>query len=203
MLTSYDNYIHPTALIENVEMGYGNYIGPYCVLKNCTLGNNNRFEAFCSIGLSPQHRQHKGEGIAVQIGDDNVFREFVTVHCGTKQATVINNKNVLYAKSHVGHDVQIGSHVTISNDVDIAGHCRVMEYANLAIGVKVHQFSIIPPGAFIGMGNIVTNADTLRPFHKYARVSRNTEFPNKTYFIKQGIITEEKINQLIALLPKT
>lgn len=167
MITTYDNYIHPTAIIENVEMGYGNYIGPYCVLKNCTIGNNNCFEAFCSVGTPPEHKTPAGT-YRVEIGNNNVFKEFITINTGAVRNTVIANNVWMLTKSHVGHDAVIHDNVTLSCYACVGGHAQVFEYVNMGLHAVVHQYVTVPPGAMLGMGIVVPKKNNLEPFCTYA-----------------------------------
>lgn len=161
-----ENKIHPTAIVEpGVELGDGNYIGPYCLIKAGTkIGNNNRFEAFCSIGTRAEHREFftiKGKGVI--IGDDCVFREWVTINEGTKVQTAIGNKVVMLRGSHIGHDSQVEDFVNLSCNVLIGGHSYLMEGCNFGLAAVCHQHSIIGAYAMIGMNSVVTKDAQISP----------------------------------------
>ncbi|MDQ6621777.1 MAG: acyl-[acyl-carrier-protein]--UDP-N-acetylglucosamine O-acyltransferase, partial [Pseudomonadota bacterium] len=119
--------IHPTALVESgaelandVEVGAysiigpevsiasGTWVGPHAVIRGRTsIGARNRIFQFTSIGEIPQDRKYTGEPTSVAIGDDNVIREFVTIHAGTTQdrgVTAVGNANWLLAYVHIAHD---------------------------------------------------------------------------------------------------
>lgn len=187
------NFIHPLACIgENVQMGMGNYIGAFCTIDNCTIGNNNRFEAQCSIGTPPEHKKAK-ENKGVIIGDDNTFREFVTLNGGVESETKIGNYNWFLAKSHIGHDAQVYDNVIISTSAIIGGHCKIYHYANLGLGSIIHQFKKIPYGTMLGMGCIVTKKTDLRPFTTYVGNPAKELKPN-LYHLLNKILTGEQIN---------
>ena len=118
--------IHPSAEIdENVEIGpfcivgekvkvkSGSKLLSHVVLKGpTTVGKNNVFYQFCTIGEDTPDKKFKGEETTLEIGDENIFREGVTVHRGTvqdKSTTIIGNKNLFMAYAHVAHDCVVGS----------------------------------------------------------------------------------------------
>lgn len=152
--------IGPYAYIEaDVEIGVGTTIGPYAALMGpLRLGRGNRIHAHACLGDAPQDTSHAGEPTRLEIGDDNTFREFVTVHRGTTKGggvTRIGNANLLMAYSHVGHDCQLGNHIIIANAVNLGGHVSVGDYANLGGMAAVHQFVRIGRHAMIGGGSIL------------------------------------------------
>jgi len=170
--------IHPTAFVEpgarlgdgvvvgafvyigaEVEVGDGTVFGPHCVVHGpTTIGRNNRFYAQCAIGGDPQDKKFAGERTALQIGDDNVFREFVTVNRGTGNGggiTRIGNGNWLLAYTHVAHDCQVGNGCVFSNNSTLAGHVVVEDQVIMSGFSGIHQFCRIGAHAFIGMGALV------------------------------------------------
>lgn len=165
------NFIHPSAIIgENVILGKNNYIGANCyIVGDVVIGDNNHFEAFCSIGTSPEHRlffkQTKMYG--VEIGNNNIFREFITVNSGFYKRTKIANDVWILRGSYVGHDTEIEDHTTLSANVLLGGHCLVGYGVNFGLGAICHQFSIIGSGSMIGMGAIVTKTSIIEPFKTY------------------------------------
>lgn len=188
-----NNYIHRTAIIENVEMGYGNHIGPYCVIKNCHMGDGNTFEAFCSIGTPPEHKTAT-DCLPVIIGSDNVFKEFITINCGTERETIIGNGVWMLTKSHVGHDAIIHDNVTISCYGCVGGHSEIWDYANLGLHSVVHQNVIVPPGVMLGMGGVVSKGNILQPFYKFVGVPVKPLIENAMLKEKLGF---EIVKQLI------
>ncbi|MGN7916347.1 MULTISPECIES: acyl-ACP--UDP-N-acetylglucosamine O-acyltransferase [Lysobacter] len=170
--------IHPTAFVEagavlgdgvvvgpfcyigaEVEVGDGTVFGPHCVVHGPTrIGRGNRFYAQCAIGGDPQDKKFAGERTELVIGDDNVFREFVTVNRGTGNGggiTRIGDGNWLLAYTHVAHDCHIGNQCVFSNNSTLAGHVTVEDQVIMSGFAGVHQFCRIGAHAFIGMGALV------------------------------------------------
>ena len=110
----------------HVQAGAGTIVGPHVVLTGHTrLGERNRLFQFTSIGEIPQDRKYGGEPTTTTIGDDNVFREFMTINAGTAQDrgdTCIGNGNLFLAYTHVAHDCVVGNGTTFSNNAQLAGH---------------------------------------------------------------------------------
>lgn len=140
-----DAEVGPYCVIEEgVEIGPGNVLGPYVHVAGLTrIGTGNRFHAGSVIGDYPQDLKYKGEPTPVQIGDNNVFREHVTVHRSTKpdQSTMIGSNNYLMASAHVGHNCTIGNHVIIANGALLGGHAVVQDKAFISGTALVHQFT--------------------------------------------------------------
>src|ERR1039457_4646425 len=129
--------IHPTAIIhpkakldstvsvgpfaaidESVELGANCVVGPHVYLAGwTTIGAGNRFHAGCVIGDAPQDLKYKGEPTRLRIGDQNVFREHVTIHRSTKldAETIVGSHNFFMANSHVAHNCAIGDQVILAN----------------------------------------------------------------------------------------
>ena len=164
--------IHPTAVIHTrAQIGANCEIGPYCVIgenvvlgDNCrlhshvvidgltTLGKGNEIFPFASIGLKTQDLKWKGGTTRTQIGDDNSFREYVTVHSATGdgEATVIGSHNHILAYGHLAHNVTLGDHIIMSNVGTLAGHVTVEDHAVIGGLAAVHQFCRIGRMACIG-----------------------------------------------------
>ena len=170
--------IHPTALVDpkaelaaDVEVGAysivgphvhidaGTVLGPHVVLTGRTsVGKRNRLFQFTSIGEIPQDRKYGGEPTTTTIGDDNVFREFMTINAGTAQDrgdTKIGNANLFLAYTHVAHDCVVGSHTTFSNNAQLAGHVRVDDWVVMGAYAGVHQFCHVGAHAMVAAGAIV------------------------------------------------
>ena len=150
--------IHPTAIVEKgAEIGPDCEIGPYAVIfAGARMGARNRVHAHAVIGDVPQDKKAGGAPTRVEIGDDNVFREHVTVHRGTRDtATRIGSKNLFMVGSHVAHDVTIGSGVVIANAVQLAGHAVVEDHATFGGLAGVAQFVRVGESAFVAAGAMV------------------------------------------------
>ena len=140
----------------HVEIGDGTWIGAHVVLDgHLRIGRNNRIFHFASLGAPPQDKKYKGEDTAVEIGDGNTIREYVTINRGTALdvgVTRLGNDNWVMAYVHFAHDVQIGSHTIFANACQLAGHVTVGDWAIFGATTLVHQFVHIGAHAFTGMG---------------------------------------------------
>jgi UDP-N-acetylglucosamine acyltransferase len=167
-----DTDIHRTAIVDaKAEIGAGTIIGPYCVIgpdvvlgSNCWLqhhvtltgpmraGSRNKFYSYCSIGQQTQDLKYQGEPTYLQIGDENTFREFVTVNRSTTSEgkTRVGNGGNFLAYSHIGHDCTVGNGVVFSNNGTLAGHVQVDDNAVMGGLTAVHQFCRIGRFAITG-----------------------------------------------------
>ena len=159
------NFIHPTALIEDcVEMGDNNYIGPFCYFTGGTkIGSNNRFEAFCSIGTRPEHERFWHKDGELTIGDNNIFRDYITINAGTDRLTSMGNDGIMLRGSHVAHDCIVEDGVTLSVLAVILGHVHVMKGSNCGSGCVIHQHQVVGSWSMIGMGCVVPKKTRLKP----------------------------------------
>jgi UDP-N-acetylglucosamine acyltransferase len=183
------NHIHPTSIIgNNVKLGDNNFIGPFCYITGDTIiGNNNRFEAYCSVGTPPEHKDYFTiTNQKTQIGNNNTFREFTTIHSGTTRTTTIHDDIIVLNHSHIAHDVIIEKNSTISANVILAGHCYLMEGVNLGVGSMCHQFSKIGAYSMLGMGAVVTSSSKINPGGIYIGI------PAK--YLKNNIVGLERNN---------
>jgi len=139
-----------------VEVGEGTWIGPHVVIDGRTrIGRNNRIYQFSSIGAPPQDKKYAGEDTAVEIGDGNTIREYVTINRGTARdagVTRVGNDNWIMAYVHFAHDCQIGSHTIFANASALAGHVLVGDWAILGATTLAHQFVHIGAHSFTSMG---------------------------------------------------
>src|SRR5438876_9311399 len=155
--------IHSTALVEpgaqigaDVEIGPFSVIGPQAMIGektivqshvviegNVAIGTDNFVGHGAIIGAPPQDLSFSLErNTKVEIGNDNVIREYCTIHRGSPEGSVtkIGNKNFLMAGAHIGHNCEIGTNVIIANNCLLAGHVRVDDGAFLGGGSTFHQF---------------------------------------------------------------
>jgi UDP-N-acetylglucosamine acyltransferase len=179
--------IDPTAIVNpRAQIGEGTTIGPYVTVgphvrigANCKIGASSVVDGwteigdetemfpFSSIGLIPQDLKFRGEETQLVIGRRNIFREFVTIHRGTRGGgaiTRIGDRNLFMAYAHVAHDCQIGTETIFANGATLAGHVLVEDYATIGAFSGVHQFCRVGRHAFIGGYSVVTK-DAL-PFAK-------------------------------------
>jgi len=154
--------IHPTALVDpGAQIGADVEIGPFSVISpqtmigdksilrshvviegNVAIGTSNFIGHGAIIGTPPQDLSSSPDlKTKVEIGNDNVIREYCTIHRGSPEgsATKIGDKNFLMAGAHVGHNCEIGNNVVIANNCLLAGHVRVDDQAFLGGGSTFHQ----------------------------------------------------------------
>src|SRR6266542_3377098 len=154
--------IHPTAIIHTkAQIGEECQIGPYCVIGDhvvlgarcklhshvvldghTRLGKGNEVFPFASIGLKTQDLKWKGGVTRTEIGDNNTFREYVTIHSATGdgEVTSVGSNNHILAYSHIAHNVKVGNHVIMSNVATLAGHGTVEDHAVVGGLAAVLQF---------------------------------------------------------------
>tara|TARA_B100001939_G_scaffold233150_1_gene200892 strand:+ start:152 stop:994 length:843 start_codon:yes stop_codon:yes gene_type:complete len=167
--------ISPLAdVAPSATLGKGVKIGPFCVVGpdvtlgdftelqshvvvtgHCTLGVRNRLFAGCVIGGEPQDISYQESATSVEIGDDNIFREGVTVNRGAEKedhVTRIGNRNMFMANSHVAHNCHIYSDVILVNGVLLGGHVHVQDRAIVSGNTVVHHFSTIGRLSFVSGG---------------------------------------------------
>jgi UDP-N-acetylglucosamine acyltransferase len=146
--------IHPTAIIENhVEIGPDCEIGAYAVIKQYTrLGARNRVFEHAVIGGEPQDVKFKGETSYLEIGDDNIIREYCTFHRanGEGETTRIGSRNFFMVGVHVAHNCVIGDDNIFANEVALAGHIEIEDHVFLSNNVGAHQFVRMGRYAMIG-----------------------------------------------------
>jgi UDP-N-acetylglucosamine acyltransferase len=178
--------IHPTAIVDpSARLGAGVEIGPWALIGSgvvigdharlsarATLEHNVRLGRNVSVGIgavvggAPQDRTYRDEETWVEIGDDTVIREYVTINRATVATgtTRVGRGCYLMSYVHLGHDCQVGDHVTIANATEASGHVNIQDHANLSGLIAIHQFVTIGAYAFVGGGTRV-NQD-VPPFVK-------------------------------------
>ncbi|HEX4927023.1 MAG TPA: acyl-ACP--UDP-N-acetylglucosamine O-acyltransferase [Burkholderiales bacterium] len=153
-----------------VEIGDDCWIGAHVVIDGRTrLGRGNKVFHFASLGAPPQDKKYAGEDTAVEIGDDNTIREYVTINRGTALdagVTRVGSDNWIMAYVHFAHDCHVGSHTILANACQLAGHVTVGDWAIFGATTLVHQFVHIGAHAFTGMGTYL--AQDLPPYVKAA-----------------------------------
>jgi UDP-N-acetylglucosamine acyltransferase len=165
--------VHPTAVVHpDARLCRGVVIGPYCqigpgvhigdesVIESHStiqgptrLGRANRIGPYAAIGLPPQHLRDSGEETALEVGDENVIREFTSIHRGTREGggtTRVGNGNYLMSYVHVGHDCHLGNNIILANACNLGGHTWVGDRANLGGMTGCHQFTRIGEYSMIG-----------------------------------------------------
>ncbi|MFI4918212.1 MAG: acyl-ACP--UDP-N-acetylglucosamine O-acyltransferase [Legionellales bacterium] len=149
-----------TVIGADVEIGENTWIGPYVVIEGpTTIGKNNKIFQFASVGDEPQDTTYQGEPTRLEIGDDNVIREYCMISRGTVKGggvTRIGNSNFLMAYSHIGHDCIVGNQNIMVNYSALSGHVVVDDYAIIGPYAAVHQFCHVGAYAFIARATYVT-----------------------------------------------
>jgi UDP-N-acetylglucosamine acyltransferase len=139
---------------EHSELGPGAQIGGYT-----RIGEGNRIFAHACVGFEPQDLKYGGGETWLEIGDRNVFREFVTIHRGTEEGgglTTIADDNLFMAYSHVAHDCHVGSRTIFSNAATLAGHVEIQDDVTVGAFGAVHQFCRVGRHAYIGGFSVLT-----------------------------------------------
>src|SRR5213595_689867 len=176
--------IHPSAIVDSkAELRAGTIVGPYCIVgsdvmlgEGCLLQHNvtlcrqmraereKKFYAYCSIGQQTQYLKYAGEPTYLEIGNENTFREFVTVNRSTTSdgKTQIGSRGNFLAYSHIGHDCTVGNEVVFSNNGTLAGHVQVGDNAVMGGLTAVHQFCRI--GRFAITGGCSKIVQDIPPF---------------------------------------
>lgn len=154
--------VHPSAVVDsNAQLGENVEIEAFCMIggkvcigDNCkilhhatlegkvTLGNRNIIYPYAMVGGLTHDLKFKGGEPGLKIGDENVFREYVTAHVATnaEDTTVIGSNNVFLAYSHIAHDCQVGDHLIMSSHSALGGHVKVADHVNVGWGAGIHQF---------------------------------------------------------------
>lgn len=187
--------VGPHAIIEDdTQVGDGCRIGPRCVLKSgVRLGSRCKLDVGVVLGSEPQDRKFQGEPTLLHIGDDNILREYVTIHraTGEGEATVVGDDNFLMAYSHLGHNVRLGSHVMIASYAGISGHCVIEDNANLGGLVGLHQYVTVGRLAMIGGCTRVVR--DVPPFTTVAGIPAEIHGLNSVGLRRHGVTDEGEV----------
>ena len=165
--------IHKSSVIDKkAKIGQGAVIGPFCYIGpkvqisdgvelissvhiegNTKIGKATRIFPFATIGTAPQDKKYKGEDNSLEIGENNIIREYVTINPGTKgggEKTIIGDNCLLMISSHIAHDCNIGNNVVIANNVPLGGHVTIEDSVVIGGNSAVQQFTRIGRLAMIG-----------------------------------------------------
>lgn len=171
--------IDPTALVHpTAELDSGVRIGPFSVIgEDVRIGKNTAIDShvvidkwtaigancsifqFVSIGAAPQDVGYKGEKTEVIIGDNNIIREFVTIHRATTKGskkTVCGSNNLLMNYVHIAHDCSLGDNIIMANSATLAGHVSIDDHAIIGGLVAIHQHVRIGAYCIIGGASAVS-----------------------------------------------
>ena len=157
-----DVAIGPYSVIgENVEIGSGCDIASHVVINGpTTIGKNNKIFQFASIGDKPQDKKHQSQDeVCLEIGDNNVIREYVTINLGTAHGggiTKVGNNNWIMAYVHIAHDCIIGNDNIFANNASLAGHVTIDDWVILGGFTLVSQFNYLASHCFSAMGSVIS-----------------------------------------------
>ncbi len=190
--------VGPFAVIEQgVVLGEGTKIGPHVIIREGTqVGKRCHIYQFCSVGEAPQAFAYKGEKTSLVLGEENIIREYVTLHRGTAHGggrTVIGNRNYFMAYSHVAHDCLIGDHVVLANGAALAGHITIEDHAIIGALSGVHQFCRVGAYAFISG---LTGVSLDIPPYMLAAGDRAKLFGLNTVGLKRAQFPEQTVRAL-------
>ncbi|MCK4835005.1 MAG: acyl-ACP--UDP-N-acetylglucosamine O-acyltransferase [Candidatus Aminicenantes bacterium] len=184
---------------DNVQIGDGCIIMHHTIIdQNTRIGKECKIFPFCSIGTEPQDITFKGEDTFIEIGDNNIIREFTSINRGTQKGgrlTSIGNNNYLMVYTHIAHDCKIGNNIIFINGATLAGHVEVEDSAVVGAFSSVSQFVRIGRNAYIGGYSIV-----LQDILPFAKVSQSRDYynfygPNSIGMMRNGI-DREFINRI-------
>jgi UDP-N-acetylglucosamine acyltransferase len=165
--------IHPTAIVSpGAQLAAGVSIGPFCIISgrakigagtkimsnviidgNTEIGDNCAIYPFAGIGLPPQDLKYDDRETGVKIGNDNIIREYTSIHRASINGdgiTTVGDKNFIMAYVHIAHDCKVASHTTMANAATLAGHVEVDDHAVIGGVTAVHQFTRIGAYAMVG-----------------------------------------------------
>lgn len=208
--------IHSTAIVDSkAELDASVEVGPFCIIKSgvrikkgsrlfsnvvveghTEIGENCTIHPFSSIGFPPQDLKYKGEPTRLVVGNNNIIREYTTIHrasVGGDGVTSVAENNFLMAYVHIAHDCKIGSNVIMSNAATLAGHVLVEDHAYIGGLVAVHQFTRIGRHAMVGgFSGIVQDI----PPYMIASGARAKLFGPNTIGLKRHGFSDATINAI-------
>ncbi len=208
--------IHPTALLDSkAELDSNVEVGPFCIIRGrvkikkgsrllshvivegqTEIGENCTIYPFSSIGFPPQDLKYNGEPTSLEIGDNNIIREYATIHrasVGGDGVTSVGDNGFFMAYVHVAHDCKIGNNVILTNAATLAGHVVVEDFAYIGGLVAIHQFTRIGRHAMVG-GFSGINQDI--PPYMMASGARAKLFGTNTIGLQRHGFSEKKINEI-------
>ncbi len=128
-----DIRVGPYSIIgDNVSIGPQTAIGSHCLIEgNTTIGKGCEIFTGAVIGSRPQDKKYRGENVSLEIGDNNIIREYCTFNLGTEESakTSVGNNNLFMAYAHIAHDCVVGNDCVIANNGTLAGHVTIEDKA--------------------------------------------------------------------------
>lgn len=203
------SYIHPEAQIadnvviepfacihKNVVIDEGTWVGSHVtIMEGARIGKNCKIFPGATISSVPQDLKFAGEDTTVEIGDNTIIREYVTISRGTveRYRTSIGKNSLLMAYVHVAHDCVIGDHCILVNAVQMAGHVKVDDWAIIGGSTSIHQFVKIGCHVMVAGGSLVRK--DVPPYTKAAREPLSYSGINSIGLRRRGF-ANEKINEI-------
>jgi UDP-N-acetylglucosamine acyltransferase len=209
--------IHPTALVETgAIIPESAKVGPYCIVSagvvlgercelvshvvlegHTKLGAGCKLYSSAAVGVAPQDLKYAGEPTSVEIGENTVIRECVTISRGTAGGggvTHVGSNCLIMAYAHIGHDSSIGDNCILANGATLAGHVTVEDWATVGALCPVHQYCRIGQHSYVGGGTTITQ-DVLPYSLTSAKRETHAYGLNKVGLARRGFTRE----QLLAL----
>lgn len=185
-----------STIYKNVVIGEGTWIGPnVTIFEGARIGKNCKIYPGASISAIPQDLKYNDEDTQVEIGDNTVIRECVTISRGTsdKFKTSLGNNCLIMAYVHIAHDCSIGDHCILVNSVQLGGHVLINDYAIIGGASAVHQFVKIGSHVMVSGGSLVRK--DVPPYTKAAREPLTYCGINSIGLRRRGF-SSEKINEI-------
>ena len=192
--------IHPTAILhpsvkiadgcsvgaysligENTSLGAGTSIGSHTIIeRNTSIGRNNRIFSHVNLGGEPnisetENHHHNTQG-QLEIGDNNIIREYSVIHRGShrtpSQVTKLGNNNYIMCFVHLGHDCLLGNYNTLKPNINVGGHCEFGSFNNIVIST-FHQFCLVGSYNLIVDSVIRNNIPSYGSYNQSKRLGMN------------------------------
>jgi UDP-N-acetylglucosamine acyltransferase len=209
--------IHPSAFVDNeAHLDEGVSVGPFCMVGkgvkigkstrlisnvvlegNVLVGENCQIFPYAVIGQPPQDLKYKDEDTSVEIGSNNIIREFVSIHRASVDGegkTYIGDNNFLMAYVHIAHDCIVGNNVIMANYSALSGHCEVQDKANIGGMVGVHQFVRI--GAYSMVGGFSRLIQDIPPYVISSGAEKAKLFGINAIGLKRSGFSDDTVNEL-------
>lgn len=187
--------IHHSAIIgPKVTLGLNTVVGPGAIiLGNTNIGDNCTIAPYAVIG-TPAEKHGYFDNIygTVEIGNNCIIREFVTINAGTTGTTKLGDNVIMLRASHAGHDSHVEDNCIVSCNAIIGGHAHIMTGVNLGLGAILHQHVVVGSYSMIGMGAVVSKKSRLVPGNIYA--GNPAKFlKNNTIGLERRKVTQEML----------
>lgn len=192
-----------TFVDDDVEIGAGTWIGPnVTIFAGARIGKNVKIFPGAVISGIPQDLKFKGEVTTAEVGDGTTVREYVTINRGTSAAgkTTVGKNCLLMAYAHIAHDCALGNNIVIANNVNLAGHVQIDDWAIIEGQVGVQQFTRIGRHSFVAGGSLVRKS--IPPYIRAAREPLSYIGVNRVGLERRGFDVEQinRIHEIYRIL---